>query len=50
MDGLQTRKKGRFSHYDEYNAYLHEKWKKEGLSVTFWNEWDLEEPRNVSEE
>jgi hypothetical protein len=41
---------GRFSHYDEYNAYLHEKWKKEGLNVIFWNEWDLEEHKNVSKE
>jgi hypothetical protein len=36
---------GGFTNYDEYNAYLHEKWKKEGLNVIFWNEWDLEEQK-----
>ena len=34
-----------FANYDEYNAHLHEKWKKEGLTVTFWNEWDIEEQK-----
>lgn len=32
-----------FENYDQVNAYLREKWKEEGLNITFWNEKDLEE-------
>lgn len=39
--------KGRFSSYEDYNAYLHKQWKKEGLHVTFWNDWNLEEQQKA---
>lgn len=41
---------GRFAHYDDYNSYLQEKWKKEGLNVTFWNEWNLWELQGVQQD
>lgn len=31
--------------YDEINAELRDKWKREGLNVTFWNDWNLEEQK-----
>ena len=39
-----------FAHHSEYNAYLQEKWRKEGLNVTFWNEWNLEEQKEKANE
>ena len=31
-----------FSDHREYNASLQEKWRREGLPVTFWDDWNLE--------
>lgn len=45
---VESETKGRFKDYDEYNAYLSEKWVKEGLKVVFWNEWTLEELKQKS--
>jgi hypothetical protein len=45
---VKSETKGRFTDYDKYNAYLQEKWKKEGLNVVFWNEWDLEKLKEQS--
>jgi len=39
---VENETKGAFKDYDAYNAHLQEKWKNEGLIVTFWNERSLE--------
>jgi len=38
---VKSETKGMFTDYDQYNRYLAEKWKKEGLDVIFWNEEQL---------
>lgn len=39
---VEDETKGRFKDYDEYDACLEEKWRSEGLIVTFWNESSIE--------
>jgi len=40
-----TKSLGKYANYDEYNADLCRKWGNQGLTVTFWNELDLEKER-----